>query len=225
MLRQAELFQTVSNNLIDLGCTITVDGSGLIFDIVNKAAKISMTEEEKYRKMWSFEQYRQYAPGEHMVNRFLQVVNPSINSEIIDFGCGTGRGSVELAKQGYHPMLLDFAENSRDSEAMMLPFFNRDLYKPIDIKAHYGYCTDVLEHIQTENLDAVINNVMECVPQCFFQVCHTEDRMGVLIDQLLHLTVKPFDWWLDKFCALGYSLRHAKNDGPTSTYLVTHSTT
>lgn len=36
MARQAELFPEVCNNLIDLGCTITVDGDGLIMTVVEE---------------------------------------------------------------------------------------------------------------------------------------------------------------------------------------------
>lgn len=226
MLRQAELFQPVCNNLLDMGCTITVDGSGLIPDIARGGGEVYMSEKEKYRKMWDFEQYRLHAPGEHLVDRFAAVTQAPAGARVIDFGCGTGRGSLALRDAGFAPHLVDFVANSRDDEAMSLPFSLGDLYKPLDIeKAPYGYCTDVLEHIQTENLDSVIENIMARVDACFFQVSHLPDNMGVLINQVLHLTVKPFDWWLDKFCALGFSLRHAKNGGATSTFLVTHSTT
>ncbi len=226
MLRQAELFQPIANNLIDRGCTITVNGSGLIPDIANQGAQTYMTEKEKYRRMWEFEQYREHAPGERVIDRFLAVIAPyAQDASLIDFGCGTGRAALELSTRGFSVLLTDFVTNSRDQSAQRLPFELIDLYEPIKLKARYGYCTDVMEHLETSKVDAVIAHIMDCVPQCFFQIAHTEDGMGVLIDQILHLTVKPFAWWLDKFCALGYALRHAHTDGGTSTFLVTHSTT
>jgi SAM-dependent methyltransferase len=227
MLRQAELFQTVANNLIDMGCTITVDGSGLIPDMVRQAP-VYMSEKEKYRKMWEFEEYRQVAPGEHLVDLFMKVTKAQPDDTVTDFGCGTGRGGARLRDAGLNVLLVDFVENSRDEEASGLPFVQADLYKPLPprVTSRFGYCTDVLEHIRTEDLDAVINNIMmTLVHGCFFQVSHVEDRMGALIGQILHLTVKPADWWLDKFCALGYSLRHVRIGEISSTFFVTHSTT
>jgi uncharacterized Rossmann fold enzyme len=41
MARQAELFPEVCNNLIDLGCIITVDGDGLIMAVVEEMRRIS----------------------------------------------------------------------------------------------------------------------------------------------------------------------------------------
>lgn len=222
MIRQAELFGPLSSNLIDMGCHITVDGSGLIFDIVNAGAAVYMSEPEKYRKMWEFEQYRQIAPGEDCLPRFLEVAKPDPESRIIDFGCGTGRASVELAKQGFRPVLVDFVENSRDDEAMGLPFVKSDLRKlPDSLYSNWGYCTDVLEHIDTPDVGPVIESVMSHCKTCFFQVSMIPDNCGQLIGQQLHLTVKPFEWWLDRFFSLGLALKHAKNDGNTATFLVT----
>ena len=222
MIRQAEVFQPICNNLIDMGCHITVDGSGLIFDIVNTQTRAFMSEKEKYQKMWEFEQYRTVAPGEHCIERFLDVAKPTAESRIIDFGCGTGRASVQLAKLGYKPLLVDFVVNSRDPEALDLPFVQADLKKlPDGIYSNYGFCTDVLEHIDTPEVGEVIESIMGHCRECFFQVSMVPDNCGQLIGQELHLTVKPFEWWLDRFFSLGLSLKHAKNDGNTATFYAT----
>ena len=222
MLRQAELFQPATETLIDLGCTITVDGYGLIPDIVRHANMVPMDEREKYEEMWKLDVCRAVAPGEHCIERFLDVAKPTPESRVIDFGCGTGRASVELAKRGFRPLLVDFVVNSRDPEALDLPFVQADLKKlPDGIYSNYGFCTDVLEHIDTPEVGEVIESIMGHCRECFFQVSMVPDNCGQLIGQELHLTVKPFEWWLDRFFSLGLSLKHAKNDGNTATFYVT----
>jgi len=221
MIRQAELFQPIANNLMDMGCAITVDGRGLIPDIVRDGAAVFMSEPEKYRKMWEFEEYRHTAPGELCIDRFLEVVKPKANDHIIDFGCGTGRGSVRLAEAGFKPLLIDFTQNSRDAAALSLPFIQADLKALPNVWAKHGYCTDVMEHIDTPDVEAILESVMAHCAGCFFQISLVPDNMGALIGQELHLTVKPFEWWLDRFFSLGYALKHAKNDGISATFYVT----
>lgn len=218
MLRQAELFQPACDALLDLGCTITVDGSGLIPDIA-RTGGVEMTEREKYARMWEFDQYRHTSPGEQCVERFIEVAKPFEESRIIDFGCGTGRASVKLAGMGYRPVLVDFVATSRDAEAMDLPFIEADILNlPDSLYSNHGLCADVLEHLPTPDVQKAIESVMSHCKKCFFQVSMVPDNCGKLIGQTLHLTVKPFQWWLDLFFSLGLALTHAKNDGHTATF-------
>jgi len=54
----------------------------------------------KYGKMWEFPQYRKVSPGEVLANTFLGQAKPPQGAEIIDFGCGTGRGALALVVGG-----------------------------------------------------------------------------------------------------------------------------
>ena len=49
-------------------------------------------EQEKYEKMWAQPSYRDFSPGEATAMNFLKVARPGKGDEVIDFGCGTGRG-------------------------------------------------------------------------------------------------------------------------------------
>lgn len=105
MARQAELFPEVCNNLIDLGCIITVDSDGLIMEVMHqmRLASQPMTEAEKYQKMWSHDSYRNVSPGEGFAEEFVKVAKPHFLDIIADFGCGTGRGGRAGARHGSTP--------------------------------------------------------------------------------------------------------------------------
>jgi hypothetical protein len=83
---------------------------------------------------------------------------------------------------------------------MYLPFHKVDLRQPIEVpRAGFGFCTDVMEHIEPKHVDAVIQNVMRCVDKCFFQISLIPDVMGKLIGHELHLSVHPIGWWRETF--------------------------
>jgi hypothetical protein len=217
MKAQAEKFMITGQALKQAGCTINVHGHGLLPTMWNTPPE-NLTERDKYRLMWGADQYRAFAPGEHSVEKFLEIVEP--NDMIIDFGSGTGRGSIELAKRGHNVIMVDFADNCRDEEAMTLPFLEWDLAWPCPLRAPYGYCTDVMEHIPPEQVDTILRNIMEAAETVFFQISTVTDAMGALIGTPLHLSVHPASWWAEKFEALGFEIEWRAFDNVSCRFVV-----
>lgn len=219
MKLQAEKFQDTAKELKKLGCHIEVHGDGLLPDMFN-VPRETMTEQEKYERMWNYREYRTVAPGELCVDVFLQIVKPS--GKVIDFGCGTGRGSIKIKESGCDVLLVDFTDNSRDIQAMVLPFLQHDLSKPFTttVFSKYGYCTDVMEHIPPEQVKQVITNIMNTSEVVFFNISTIPDVCGELIGQELHLTVKPHAWWMDLFKELEYKVTWDEEGNIASLFVV-----
>lgn len=183
--------------------------------------KIEKTEQAKYIEMWSRPEYRHVAPGEICATEFLEIAKPPKGAEVLDFGAGTGRGAVMLAMLGgLRVKMLDFAPNCLDDfvrEALttqpLLSFEECNLVKPIPHKAEYGYCTDVMEHIPPEWVTTVLKNILESAQHVFFQISCTEDQCGKLIGEPLHLTVRPYSWWIDRLQRLGATIHWSKDYG------------
>jgi SAM-dependent methyltransferase len=236
MAKQAELFPILSNELIDRGCVITVDGDGLLPAIVRRQEDIpevdfEVTDERsKYEKMWTFPNYREVAPGQSVAALFCLCANPKRDDSVIDFGAGTGRGALRINQlRGCKVKMLDFAENCldkavRDSLNDRLTFQQADLTQELPVKAKFGFCTDVLEHIPPDDVDTVLKNIFASAQNVFFQISTVPDHMGALIGHPLHLTVQPFEWWLQKLSSYGevsWSSDHA--DAPVF-YVINSST-
>lgn len=211
MKNQAEKFMGTAQALKDMGVSIEVHGYGLLPDLYNTP---EIPEQDKYQAMWDIPGYRAYSPGENAAEVFLEWVE---GGTVGDFGCGTGRGGLAISKNDkFTVSLIDFADNCRDEDTKHLPFYKRDLtdVKGLGLNFDHGYCCDVMEHIQPENVDLVINNIMECCKSdAFFQISTVDDKMGILIGQKLHLTVKPFEWWRNTFTSLGYEVLHELDHG------------
>ena len=181
------------------------------------SVRIGPDEASKYTRMWEHEVYRAVAPGEDCVEAFLQIAQPHAAASLIDFGCGTGRGALKLAQSGLRVTALDFAPNCLDAQVRQaidwklhsIEFQQHDLTKPYPRKAIYGFCTDVLEHIPPDQVNAVLTTVLLGAQHVFFQISCVEDVCGALIGEPLHLSVHPYAWWLAKLqeldCAITWS--------------------
>jgi hypothetical protein len=217
MKAHAERFQIIASDLEGMGCAVHVHGSGLLPAMWRSRGR-QITEKSKYHLLWSTKSYREFSPGEEAADRFLELIKP--DGLIIDFGCGTGRGGLKLTEAGHAVHLLDFAENCRDPAALKLPFTECDLTQPIPLSAPYGFCCDVMEHIPTDDVEAVASNIMAAAETVFFQISTVDDACGALVGQTLHLTVRPHDWWLGLFTYLGHRVTYAENIGTASRFVV-----
>jgi 2-polyprenyl-3-methyl-5-hydroxy-6-metoxy-1,4-benzoquinol methylase len=147
-----------------------------------------------------------------MAHIFLENIKPVEGSTLIDVGCGTGRGARVLANAGLKVTGLDFAQNCLDkgvAESGDFTFIETDLTRPIHIKAEYGFCTDVMEHISPEDVDKVLENIRGAVKKAFIHIATEPDRLGDrLVGYPLHLTVEKLPWWREKLRKAGFHIKH-----------------
>ena len=173
-------------------------------------ANMPTDEEIKYTKCWDLPAYRNYAPGEQLVDMFLEAAGEiPENSTLIDWGCGTGRASKKLYEQtDLDITMVDFCDNALDDDVRELAtdnprlrFVKHDLTEKSDFTSDYGFITDVMEHIPTEDVNKVLANILLSSNQCYFQICTQPDGFGGHpdLDDTLHLTVEGYFSWLQRF--------------------------
>lgn len=161
-------------------------------------------EKKKYQRMWTeVPGYRCTSPGEALVDHFTREMKPPTGDSIIDLGCGPGRASALLHMRGYSVFQLDITEASRDQEVrnMGLPFIEACLWALPDVmpKFDWVYCTDVLEHLPTEKVDAALDCMRAITGKgAFMQIALFAEGFGRHIGETLHLTVETPDWWQKK---------------------------
>lgn len=155
---------------------------------------------EKYTKIWQFKDYRKNSPGEDLIDLFKRNVPYEKLDTIIDLGCGTGRAALALARLGLVVSCLDIAENCMDPRPReVLPFVRACLWEPLSTPWDWFYCTDVMEHIPPEHVEAVLDNIKSTATKGgMFQIAMFKESYGDLIGDTLHLTIKPDVWWLEQ---------------------------
>jgi len=91
---------------------------------------------------------------------------------------------------------------------------------PRDDHFDYGFCCDVMEHIPTEFTMLVLYRILSSCKTTWFQIALVPDNCGQLIGETLHLTVRPFTWWLNRFLDLGAHVEDARDLIDSGLYIV-----
>jgi hypothetical protein len=108
-------------------------------------------------------------------------------TSFLDYGCGKALLLDAIKRefgdrvrcQGYDPAIERFAASP----------------EPADLVA----CTDVLEHIEPEYLDAVLDDLARLTRRAAFLVVATRPAKKILPDgRNAHLIQEPYSWWLPR---------------------------
>lgn len=125
-----------------------------------------------------------------------------IDPPFADVGCGRGN-LVKRAKlkgqsaHGYDIISGRFQFQSPEALKMYGEHFSyeTDITKPLDLSKYTtAICIDVLEHITEKAIPQVLKNLATAEKQ----VISVADIPDKSTDGLLHITVKPFDWWAEQ---------------------------
>lgn len=161
-------------------------------------SSLSIEEQQKYEQMWAFEQYR----TDHVTayaQEAIGLMGMRPGESAIDFGAGAGYASAYFQDAGIRVLAVDIASNAMSKAiAARVPHLIGNLWEmPFDIIADWGFCCDVMEHIPTAHVDAVLAFIARSTRRStFMSISLRPDGCGRLIGQSLHLTVQPIDWWV-----------------------------
>lgn len=172
-------------------------------------------EKAKYEQMWQHDDYRKFSPGLHALEKLHladQFRALGVRT-LLDAGCGSGKFMRHILEAHAHEFSIrgfDIADNcldpwfaGRETELLTTGclWTAGSLPAPNDAVV----CTDVMEHIPTEHVPAVLRNLRGAATRCvFLGIALFPDVFGPrVLGAPLHLTVKPVDWWREQAAAAG----------------------
>lgn len=126
--------------------------------------------------------------GRKIANIIKDVIEAGGYQSILDFGAGKGTLAAALAEDGYHIAEYDPAIPGKDRDP-----------EPAELVI----CSDVLEHVEPDCLDAVLNELKRLTKRKLVVLIDTELAGKVLPDgRNAHLIVETPAWWGAKISKL-----------------------
>lgn len=107
---------------------------------------------------------------------------------ILDYGCGRGMLALSIAPR----RVSEYDPGIPGKDGMP---------KPCDLVV----CTDVLEHVEPDKIDAVLDHLRRLSGKGTYVVAATREANAVLPDgRNAHLTVRDGSWWIEKIEQAGF---------------------
>jgi hypothetical protein len=130
--------------------------------------------------------------GKKHAERILEYARELGARSICDYGCGEGTLKATIVPLGWSGFFAEYDPGMPGKE---------HLPKPVQLVA----CTDVLEHIEPEYLDAVLAHMYALAEIGAFLSIATRPANKVLPDgRNAHLIQESPQWWVDKLVARGW---------------------
>ncbi len=158
---------------------------------------VVISEKKKYDDCWKGN-YKRSQCADPLVQHVLKTMHKG--DKVLDIGCGDCTTLLGLRAAGVDCMGVDISLEGVPSgvhgvfgaPVWDMPF-DDDLFD-------YTVSTDVLEHVPTEMIPRAIKEICRITKRKTFHVVALFDgiRQGVV----LHMTVKPIEWWIAQFAAV-----------------------
>lgn len=114
---------------------------------------------------------------------------------VLDYGCGEGTLKSHLLEIARRPLIVDEYDPAIEGK------------EDDPLPAEFVVCTDVLEHVEPECLDAVLTHLRARTRLAAFVVIATRPGNKRLADgRLAHLTVQPGRWWSLRLRLSGWTI-------------------
>jgi 2-polyprenyl-3-methyl-5-hydroxy-6-metoxy-1,4-benzoquinol methylase len=135
------------------------------------------------------------ASKDPIIARVIEVFAPRT---VVDLGCGQGHYLRKL-KQDFDIDVTGVEVSRVCCETYLagLKHVNEDIYTFLKTPARFDLllCTDVLEHIAEDEIDAILFEAARMAPVALYGIAnHSDVQAGIE----LHLTAKPVEWWLER---------------------------
>lgn len=183
---------------------------------------MNIEEQKKYEALYVGDKYRnKYKPGINFINQNkLNINNKSVAlKSLIEFGSGEGHVIKYFRDKGVDCYGTDIAGNSLSFPELDEYRYIMDLgeLQDFDKEFEFIFSCDVFEHLPTESIDNLLENMKRAAPKgrAVVRIALYLDARGQHdITKALHLTVKPSTWWFDKFKEHSIEvLEHNLSDG------------
>ncbi len=153
-------------------------------------------EKKKYDDCWK-SNYKKSQCATPLVQHVLKTMRKG--DKVLDIGCGDCTTVIGLREAGVDCMGVDISLEGVPHG--LHGVFGAPIWDmPFDDgQFDYTVSTDVLEHVPTNKIPKAIREIFRVTKRKTFHVVALFD--GIRNGVVLHMTVKPIGWWIDKFAS------------------------
>lgn len=129
--------------------------------------------------------------------KYVLAFAKSIDGKVLDAGCGRGSVLRFMRDNGVDAFGIELSAVACDMYLQGLPHANADIISWADQGHTYAglICTDVLEHIPPDQIDAVLEALAKLAPTALLGIAnHSSIHNG----HELHVIQKGHKWWMEK---------------------------
>lgn len=124
--------------------------------------------------------------GQKHVARVLDWAQGLHATSVLDYGCGAGTLADALRRRKFWGSISEYDPAIKSKARMPAP-------------ADLVVCTDVLEHVEPDKLEAVLAHLQSLATLGLFLTIATRPANNLLPDgRNAHLIIEPMEWWLPK---------------------------
>jgi len=127
----------------------------------------------------------------------FDVVTKHAPKTLVDLGCGQGHYVRAFRKQlGIDAIGVEVSSHCCEKYLRDIPHHNLDIQSFFKIAPQFEFvfCTDVLEHIDSEDILNVIDGISKLSNKALLGIAnHSDIQCGIE----LHLIRQPASWWVD----------------------------
>ena len=158
---------------------------------------VEAKEKKKYDDCWSSD-YKRSQCAAPLIEHVLRTMKKG--DKVLDIGCGDCTTVIGLREAGVDCLGVDISlagvphglHGVFGAPVWDMPFD--------DDQFDYTASTDVLEHVPTDMIPKAIKEIFRVTKRKTFNVVALFD--GIRNGVILHMTVKPIEWWIDQFAAV-----------------------
>ena len=151
-------------------------------------------EQEKYQQMYN----AGYSHHSNLKKDIVQFISRYLNEfhTAIDIGCGTGKYAHYLQEKQKKMVLgVDIVNEIKFPN---IRFKNQFAWN-LDTKVDLIYAIDLMEHIPMHMISSSIEAISKHCKIFIADVSTIVDKLGDKIGKRLHVTVRPVQWWIERF--------------------------